>query len=74
MINFNFNKNLFLGIFDIWIICVNHKRMFENYGIPLFKHPLIEEMIDDNDDYLLRQHNLIRTVALEHLKKSKNGK
>ena len=35
---------------------------------------LIEEMIDDNDDYLLRQHNLIRTVALEHLKKSKNGK
>ena len=35
---------------------------------------LIEEMIDDNDDYLFRQHNLIRTVALEHLKKSKNGK
>jgi hypothetical protein len=29
---------------------------------------LLEELIDDNNDWLLRQHNLIRSVALEHLK------
>jgi hypothetical protein len=29
---------------------------------------LLEELIDDNNDWLLRQHNLIRTVALERLK------
>ncbi len=33
---------------------------------------LIEEELDSNDDLLLRQHNLIRSVALEHLKKSNN--
>ncbi|WP_336244971.1 NACHT domain-containing protein [Richelia sinica] len=35
---------------------------------------LIEEMIDDNHDLLLRQHNLIRSVAYDQLKKSKPGK
>ncbi len=29
---------------------------------------LLEELIDDNDNWVLRQHNLIRSVALEHLK------
>jgi adenylate kinase family enzyme len=29
---------------------------------------LLEELIDDNNDWLLRQHNLIHSVALEHLK------
>jgi DNA polymerase III delta prime subunit len=29
---------------------------------------LLEELIDDNNDWLLRQHNLIRSVALENLK------
>jgi DNA polymerase III delta prime subunit len=35
---------------------------------------LIEVLIDDNNDFLLRQHNLIRSVAQEHLKKWKNEK
>ncbi|MGM3305915.1 ATP-binding protein [Anabaena sp. WFMT] len=35
---------------------------------------LIEEMIDDNHDLLLRQHNLIRSTAYHQLKKSKNRK
>jgi hypothetical protein len=30
---------------------------------------LVEEEIDLHDQYLLRQHNLIRSVALESLKK-----
>ena len=30
---------------------------------------LIEESIDTNNQYLLRQHNLIRSVSLENLKK-----
>ncbi|MTJ13562.1 ATP-binding protein [Anabaena sp. UHCC 0187] len=48
----------------------------DQYGVlnTLRDRYLIEEMIDSNNDYLLRQHNLIRTVALEHLKKSKNEK
>jgi hypothetical protein len=29
---------------------------------------LVEEVVENNK-YLLRQHNLIRSVALEHLKK-----
>jgi hypothetical protein len=32
---------------------------------------LLEELIDGNDDWLLRQHNLIRSVAMEHLKNLK---
>jgi NACHT domain len=35
---------------------------------------LIEGKIDDNNDFLLRQHNLIRSVASDQLKKSKTGK
>ncbi|NEO68702.1 phosphorylase [Moorena sp. SIO3H5] len=30
---------------------------------------LVEESVDDNNEYLLRQHNLIRAVSLEHLRK-----
>jgi hypothetical protein len=29
---------------------------------------LVEELIDSSNQYLLRQHNLIRSVSLEHLK------
>ncbi|OLT60596.1 phosphorylase family protein [Moorena bouillonii] len=29
---------------------------------------LVEETVDDNNQYLLRQHNLIRSLSLEHLR------
>ncbi|MDY7002507.1 MAG: NB-ARC domain-containing protein [Cyanobacteriota bacterium] len=30
---------------------------------------LVEDRVDENDEFMLRQHNLIRSVSLEHLKK-----
>ncbi|MGB3207277.1 MAG: hypothetical protein WBB28_20010, partial [Crinalium sp.] len=41
----------------------------QNIAIDVLRDRYLVEEVIDNNDYLLRQHNLIRSVALAHLQK-----
>ncbi len=59
-------KDLWLSHLEDWDINEDRQEMALD---ALRNRYLVEERIDENNQYLLRQHNLIRGVSLEHLRK-----